>query len=216
MSMLRLNSACRCVLHPEALRSVPTPFTCRSSLHLAAGDLGGTLRLLSYLPSHPEGWKGQRLVAWCACTAGRCVFALAAACVLPQTCTAIPTLLLGMPLHHNNHSNPSAPSSRLRCRGVFHLGDPATAMQRLRMHAAGPEDRTARQAVLLSMAAGALQLAAPLALPAAAQIEVPAALAALRALQRELALLLPQAAGLNPAAFRCVWWGQEGAIANLS
>jgi len=39
---------------------------CRSSLHLAAGDLGGTLRLLSYLPSHPESWKGQRLVAWCA------------------------------------------------------------------------------------------------------------------------------------------------------
>lgn len=107
----------------------------------------------------------------------------------------------------------SAPFSRLRCRGAFHLGDPATAMQRLRMHAAGPEDRTARQAVLLSTAAGALQLAAPLALSAAAQIEVPAALAALRALQREMALLLPQAAGLNPAAFRCAWWGEEGAAA---
>lgn len=82
-------------------------------------------------------------------------------------------------------------------------------MQRLRMHAAGPEDRTARQAVLLSTAAGALQVVAPLALPAAAQLEVPAALEALRALQRELALLLPQAAGLNPAAFRCAvgGWG---------
>ena len=76
-------------------------------------------------------------------------------------------------------------------------------MQRLRMNPPGPEDRTARQAVLASSAAGALQLAAPLALPAAAGLEAPAAVAALRALQRELLLLLPQAAGLNPAAFRC-------------
>ena len=71
--MLRLNSACCHLLNFGALRSTPTAFACRSSLHLAAGDLGGTLRLLSYLPSHPEGWKGQRLVAWCAAVAGRYV-----------------------------------------------------------------------------------------------------------------------------------------------
>lgn len=48
--------------HPPPVR--------RSSLHLVSGDLGGTLRLLSYLPSHPDSWKGQRLVAWCALQAG--------------------------------------------------------------------------------------------------------------------------------------------------
>lgn len=76
-------------------------------------------------------------------------------------------------------------------------------MQRLRLHPPGPGDRTTRQAVLLSTAPGSLQLLAPLALAPAAGLEAPAALAALRALQRELLLLLPQAAGLNPAAFRC-------------
>lgn len=94
---------------------------------------------------------------------------------------------------------PSHPAPR---RGAFHIGDPATAMQRLRLHPPGPGDRTARQAVLLSTAPGSLQLLAPLALAPAAGLEAPAALAALRALQRELLLLLPQAAGLNPAAFR--------------
>ena len=45
--------------HPHA-----HPHPCSSSLHLASGDAAGTLRLLSYLPNHPESWKGQRLVAW--------------------------------------------------------------------------------------------------------------------------------------------------------
>ena len=76
-------------------------------------------------------------------------------------------------------------------------------MRRLRLHPSSPEDRTVRQAVLLSSAAGSLQLLAPLALPAAAGLDVAAGLPALRALQRELLLLLPQPAGLNAAAFRC-------------
>ncbi len=78
-------------------------------------------------------------------------------------------------------------------------------MQRLRLHppSASPADRTLRQAVLLSSAPGSLQLVAPLALPAAAGVDVASALPTLRALQRELLLLLPQPAGLNPAAFRC-------------
>lgn len=82
-------------------------------------------------------------------------------------------------------------------------------MQRLRLHPPSPGDRTTRQAVLLSTAAGSLQLLAPLALSEAAGLEAAAAVAALRALQRELALLLPQVAGLNPAAFR--WDCQAGA-----
>ena len=88
------------------------------------------------------------------------------------------------------------------CRGSFHIGDAASAMQRLRLHPAGPEDATTRHAVLLSTAAGSLQVLAPLSLPAAAGLDLTAAVPALRALQRELLLLLPQAAGLNPAAFR--------------
>ena len=93
-------------------------------------------------------------------------------------------------------------ASTAACRGSFHIGDAASAMQRLRLHPAGPEDRTTRQAVLLSTAAGSLQVLAPLALPAAAGLDLAAAVPALRALQRELLLLLPQPAGLNPAAFR--------------
>ncbi|KAL4424540.1 hypothetical protein ABPG77_010120 [Micractinium sp. CCAP 211/92] len=119
-----------------------------SSLHLASADAAGTLRLLSYLPNHPESWKGQRLVAW----------------------------------------------------GAFHLGDAASAMQRLRLQPPTPEDRTTRQAVLLASAPGSLALLAPLALPPG--WEAAPTVAALRALQRELALLRPQAAGLNPGAFR--------------
>jgi hypothetical protein len=92
------------------------------------------------------------------------------------------------------------------CRGSFHIGDPASAMQRIRLQPPSPGDRTTRQAVLLSSAAGSLQLLAPLALPADSSLDMPAALAALRALQRELLLLLPQAAGLNPGAFRWGCW----------
>ena len=82
-------------------------------------------------------------------------------------------------------------------------------MQRLAMAPPGPEDHTPRQAVLLSSAPGSLHLLAPLALPAAASLELGAAVPALRALQRELLLLVPQAAGLNPAAFRWGWVGER-------
>ena len=40
-------------------------------------------------------------------------------------------------------------------------------------------------------------------------LELGAAVPALRALQRELLLLVPQAAGLNPAAFRWGWVGER-------
>lgn len=74
-------------------------------------------------------------------------------------------------------------------------------MQRLRLQPPTPEDRTTRQAVLLASAPGSLALLAPLALPPG--WEAAPTVAALRALLRELALLRPQAAGLNPGAFRC-------------
>lgn len=48
---------------PSQTAPEPKPL-CSSSLHLASADAAGTLRLLSYLPNHPESWKGQRLVAW--------------------------------------------------------------------------------------------------------------------------------------------------------
>lgn len=89
-------------------------------------------------------------------------------------------------------------------------------MQRLRLRPPAAEDRTTRQAVLLSTAPGSLALLAPLALPPGC--EAAPTVAALRALQRELALLVPQAAGLNPAAFRCdaTGWGGVAPAATAS
>ncbi|GAB4813518.1 hypothetical protein N2152v2_000564 [Parachlorella kessleri] len=35
-----------------------------TSLHMVCGDGSGVLRLLSYAPSHPGSWRGQKLVPW--------------------------------------------------------------------------------------------------------------------------------------------------------
>ena len=51
--------------YPTPPHTPPTPPTRSSSLFLAAGDAGGTLRLLAYAPNHPDSWRGQRLLAWC-------------------------------------------------------------------------------------------------------------------------------------------------------
>eukprot|EP00887_Chlorella_sp_A99_P001781 scaffold19.g1781.t1 len=94
---------------------------------------------------------------------------------------------------------------RLVAWGAFHTGQRVAAMRRLRLHPPDPADRAARQGVLCAGCSGELALLAPLLLPPAgggAAQDASAVAAALKALQKDLALLVPAAAGLNPATFR--------------
>ena len=86
-------------------------------------------------------------------------------------------------------------------------------MRRLRVLPPDPGDTATRQGVMVASPSGALALLLPLLLPpgvAGGGGDTAQAVAALRALQQEVAMLVPSVAGLNPAAFRCAGLGLGG------
>lgn len=80
----------------------------------------------------------------------------------------------------------------LLCRGCLHTGQRVTRFLPQRIHS---KDATARHAAVYATQAGSLGYVAPLLDPTAEPL--------LQKLQRQMVLAQPQAAGLNPAAFRC-------------
>ena len=85
-------------------------------------------------------------------------------------------------------------SAHALCRGAIHIGQLACSCLRHRIIPPGVPGDLRLQAAVLGTAAGALVSVAPLwdALPGPA----------LLALQKQMVLVLPQPAGLNPASFR--------------
>ena len=77
-------------------------------------------------------------------------------------------------------------------RGCLHTGQRVTRFLPQRIHT---KDATARHAAVYGSQAGSLGYIAPLLDQAAEPL--------LQKLQRQMVLAQPQAAGLNPAAFRC-------------
>ena len=77
-------------------------------------------------------------------------------------------------------------------RGCLHTGQRVTRFLPQRVNS---RDATARHAAVYATQAGSLGYVAPLLDPSAEPL--------LQKLQRQMVLAQPQAAGLNPAAFRC-------------
>lgn len=96
---------------------------------------------------------------------------------------------------------PNDPTSwkgqKLSLWGALHVGDGIGSITRLRMAQADASDTTVRQAALYGTDVGGLGVVAPLAIG-----HHVAQLSELKALQKELEVGAPHAAGLNPAAFR--------------
>ena len=83
-------------------------------------------------------------------------------------------------------------SSFVLCRGCLHTGQRVTCFLPQRIHS---KDATARHAAVYASQAGSLGYVPPLLDQTAEPL--------LQKLQRQMVLAQPQAAGLNPAAFRC-------------